>query len=167
MAYTRQQALKHGLIAGVVGYGVVVVVLAAANVFAGTWIFETPAALGSALLFTGGAQQPVPAVAAVIAFNGVHLLVSLVVGFAVSWLLYEAEEHHDLWYVVLMVLIAGFIYSLLLVGVVGAEVTAVVTWAQALTATFLWAASMGTYLWFAHRSLLRDLAGEPGVSPNQ
>jgi hypothetical protein len=167
MTYSRGQLLTHGLIAGVIGYGVVVLALAVANLMAGAWIFATPAALGSALLFGGSAPDPtVPPVAAIIAFNGVHLLASLLVGFAVSWLAYEAEQHHGLWYIVMMVLIAGFIYTLVLVGVVGAEVAEVVSWGQAVTATVLWAFAMGGYLWFAHRGLGKELAAEADAPAN-
>lgn len=162
MAETRGEALAHGLVAGLIGYGVVVLVIGMANLLQGESVVHTPEVLGNALFFGGSATEAEGgAVAAVIAFNGIHLAASLLVGFAVSWLLYETERHHALWYVIMMILIAGFIYSVVLVGMVGAEMAGVVTWQGVLLANALWAVAMGGYLWWVHRGLAKRLSADP------
>ncbi len=162
----RAQVLTQGLIAGFIGYAAVVVFFAVSNLIAGRSPFYTAAALGSSLFY--GLQdpslltiQPGP----VLAYNGVHLLLSLLIGTAGAWLLFEIERHHFLWYFVGFIFLAGFIYSLVAIGIVSAEIAHVLPWWAVLTANLIWVGSLGLYLWFQHRDLMATIKREEEVSP--
>lgn len=157
----RAQILTHGLIAGFISYAAVVIFFALVNLIAGRSPFHTAAALGSTLFYglTETAQlaiEPGP----VLAYNGVHLVLSLLAGTIGAWLLFEIEQHHFMWYFVLFVFLAGFLYSLLAIGIVGAEIAHLVPWWSIVTANLLWVISLGTYLVYQHRGLLGALARE-------
>lgn len=157
----RAQVLTQGLIAGVVSYAAVAIFFFLVNVLAGRSPFFTAAALGSALFYGVGdltrlAIEPGP----ILAFNGVHLLLSLMAGTIAAWLVYETEQHHFLWYFVFFVFLAAFVYSLVVVGIVGAEMAHVIPWWAVLIANAIWMGSLGCYLWFQHRGLFQTLDEE-------
>ena len=157
----REEVLVQGLIAGVVGYAAVALFFLLLNVIVGRSPFYTAAALGSTLFYGMGdltqlAIEPGP----VLAFNGVHLFLSLLAGTIAAWLLYETERHHFIWYFVLFVFLAAFVYSLLVVGIVGAEIAHVISWWAVLAANVIWMLALGSYLWFQHRGLMRSLGKE-------
>jgi hypothetical protein len=151
----------QGLVAGVVGYAAVALFFLLLNVIAGQSPFFTAAALGSSLFYGLGdtaqlAIEPGP----VLAFNGVHLLLSLVAGTIAAWLLFETERHHFIWYFVFFVFLAAFVYSLVVVGIVGAEILQVISWWSVLAANVIWVFALGSYLWFQHRGLMKSLDEE-------
>jgi hypothetical protein len=160
MRESRREVLVHGVIAGVIGYATVVLFFSLLSMAGGRSPFEIPSAMGSALLL-GGAENGVGVEAgAVLAFNGVHMLLSLGVGLVVAWLLYEAERHYQLWYVVTLLLIGGFIIALLAMGVLGSELARAVSWSSVLVANILWAITMGGYLYQYHRGLGQEIEQE-------
>jgi len=157
----RAQVLAQGLIAGVVGYAAVAVFFLLGNVVAGRSPFFTAAALGSALFYGVGdlsrlAIEPGP----ILAFNGVHLLLSLIAGTITAWLVYETEKHHYLWYFVFFFFLAAFIFSTVVLGIIGTEIAHVMPWWTVLAANAIWMGSLGCYLWFQHRGLYRALDEE-------
>jgi len=149
--------LPHGVIAGIIGYATVVLFFSLLSLVGGRSPLEIPSAMGSALLLGGSESGVAVEAGAVLAFNGVHMLLSLAVGLLVAWLLFEAERHYQLWYVVTLVLIGGFIFALLAMGVLGSELARAVSWGSVLAANILWAAAMGGYLYQYHRGLGREI----------
>ena len=157
----RAQWLTQGLIAGLIGYAAVAVFFLLVNVIGGRSPFHTAAALGSVLFY--GLQDPANLViepGPVIAYNGLHLILSIVAATVAAWLLFETERHHFIWYFVFFVFLAGFVYSLVLIGVVGAEISHIVPWWSVLAANVIWLLSLGCYLWYQHRSLIGALRRE-------
>jgi hypothetical protein len=65
-----------------------------------------------------------------------------------------------LWYFVFFIFLAGFMYSSVLIGVVGAEISHIVPWWSVITANVIWLAALVSYLWFHHRSLISALSQE-------
>lgn len=114
-----QTILRGGLVAGLIGYGTVVVFFAVLNLFEGRSPFYTAALLGSAL-FQGlddpGAVQVVAQ--PVFAYNAVHLIAFLAAGFLASWLVAEAERYPAAQYLVLvlLVVVAFHIYGVVLLA---------------------------------------------------
>ncbi len=162
----RAQVLTQGLIAGFIAYAAVVVFFAVANLVTGRSPFHTAAALGSTLFY--GLQDPSQLAiepGPVLAYNGVHLLLSLLVGTIAAWLIFETERHHFLWYFVLFIFMAFFLYSLLAIGIIGAEIAHVLPWWSVLTANVIWVASLGAYLWLQHRGLMGQLQREQESAP--
>ena len=160
MRESRREVLVHGVIAGIIGYATVVLFFTLLSLIGGRSPLEIPSAMGSALLLGGAGNGPAVEPGAVLAFNGLHMLLSVAVGLLVAWLLYEAERHYQLWYVVTLLLIGGFILSLLVMGVLGSELAHAVSWSSVLVANILWAAAMGGYLYQYHRGLAKEIERE-------
>ena len=93
--------LRHGSIAGGMGYLAIVLYYGAFNLLRGRSPVDTVAALGQGLF---GDTNQVPVIGAIIAYNGLHLVFFLALGIAVAWLLEEVELHPATWYVVLFAL---------------------------------------------------------------
>lgn len=103
----------RGLIAGAMGYAIVVMIYGGLNLVAGRNVFLTPALLGESLMgrAVGGAIDPAP----VLVYNGLHLAVFLAIGIAAAWLLLEAERHPKLWYPGFVLLLVVFFHAIAIV----------------------------------------------------
>ncbi|MFW6206377.1 MAG: hypothetical protein ACOC5J_00415 [Gemmatimonadota bacterium] len=155
-----QQVFGEGLITGIIGYGAVVLFFAGQNLLAGQSPFHTPAVLGAPLVQGTPADQEV--VAAVFAYNGLHLLVFIVVGMMAAWIVTRIERQPSLWYLGFFVFFLIFAYDLvLLLMVTGPEGEP--GWASILAANGLAVLAMGGYLWAIHRGLWEEIRqrGDP------
>jgi hypothetical protein len=114
--------LEDGFLAGVLGAFVVIVVFLVADWAAGAPL-RTPSVL-YALVFEGreaAADAPVELTRAV-AYNALHLLAWLAVGFALAGLAAWTELHPRLWYLVFVLVLfsyAAFLYATGAFGVPG------------------------------------------------
>lgn len=159
----RARVLVEGFIAGIIGYAAVALFFAVVNLVSGRSPFHTAAALGGALFY--GVRGPAELViepGPILAYNGVHLVLSLLAGFVAAWLVFETERHHNLWYFLFFVFLAGFVYSLVAIGIVGAEIAELVSWWSVAVANLAWVIAMGGYLFLTHRGLVRELHEESG-----
>ncbi|HZD04648.1 MAG TPA: hypothetical protein VE173_07015 [Longimicrobiales bacterium] len=152
------RAWKEGAVAGVLAYVAVAGFFALLNLTLGRSPFATAFLMGKAL--GAGAPGPSAEIGVVLAANGLHLLVSLAVGIAAAFLIFEVEHHHGLWYAVLLAFLGGFFLSIVVVGTLGAEIASVATWPQIAVANTIGALVMGAYLGRMHRSLLGDIRRE-------
>jgi hypothetical protein len=150
--------LVEGLIAGACGYLVVAGLFAFLNVFAGQSPFRTAFLIGQVL--GAGSTGPGDAAGIVLAANGLHLAISLAFGVLAAWLILEVERHHDLWIIILMVFIAGFLFMVLFAGIVGAELTTVATWGEVTAASLFFAVTVGGILAWRHRGLGEEIDRE-------
>lgn len=155
------RVMKEGFIAGLLGYAAVVLLFLVVNIAAGQPAFHTPALLGGAL-FSGMegtdavSLEPGP----IIAYNGVHLLVSLLIGFGAAWLLLEAERFHSMWYVVFFAFLAAGIYVVVLFGAFAVEIRHVVSWGTVVVGSAAGASAILGYLLWVHRGLAGELRRE-------
>ncbi len=143
--------LREGFTAGLVLYLTVAVFFAAVNVFVGRSPFHTAHVLGDPLL--GPAADPLgpsPRLPAVIAFNGLHVVASVVLGLGAALLVGAVERMRDAWYVFFFIFVAGSIVMILGLGVLAAEVSDVLAWHSVATAHLAGAATTTAYLWWAH-----------------
>ena len=110
----HQQALWNSIYTGLIGYLAVAVFFIVLDPLLGRGFLYTPALLGAAL-FYGLADpaaltiQPGP----IIAYNGAHLVVFLVLGFVVGELTYASVRlRQQMWYLVtmLVILVLGHLY---------------------------------------------------------
>ncbi len=151
----------EGLVAGLIGYVTVAALFAGLNVLSGDGVFRTAALLGSALFFgLGEGGDPVAGPAPIVAYNGLHILVSLLIGLGAAWLVYRTERNRPLWYVVLFVLLAGFIYSVVVMGMFAAEIAHLLSWPVIVAANVAAGITAGGYLWGRHTQLWRELGRE-------
>ena len=106
MTETTKLVLVGGLVSGLIGYGTVVLVVSLLNVLGGRSPFYTAAMFGSALFY--GLRDPMSLVidpGPVLAYNMVHLLAFLGIGFLASWLVALAERYPAAQYMMLVALI--------------------------------------------------------------
>lgn len=163
MKAERAQVFTQGLVAGLIAYAAVALFFFLVNAIGGRSPFHTAAVLGSALFYgVGDATTVVIEPGPIIAYNGLHLIVSLVAGTIGAWLFYETERHHWLWYLVFFIFLAGFVYSLVFVGVLSAEISELVAWPAVAVANVIWVVALGGYLLYQHRGLIRELRDEQG-----
>ncbi len=142
-----KDTVVQGLEAGVIGYVVVAVFFLILNLVTGRPAFFTAESLGTALLGgTAGAG-------AVLAFNGVHMVGSLVIGLAAAFLLYETDLHPSLWYPAMFIFVAGFILSSVFAGVFAAELAGAAPWWAIFVANALAGGVAGGFLWTRHPNL--------------
>ncbi len=146
--------VAEGLVTGLIGYGTVVVFFGLANLATGQPVFHTASLLGSALFF--GARDPGAWVAGpgpVIAYNGVHILVSLCIGLGAAWLVFQTEKHRPLWFLIFFVALAGFIYSVVVMGVLASEIAHLLSWTLIVGANIVSGITAGLYLGRRHARL--------------
>lgn len=157
----RRSMLVEGMVAGALGYLVVAGFFALINVATGHSPFQTAYLVGEAL----GARGPGPneTIGVILAANGLHVVISVLVGMIAAWLMMELEHHHALWYGVLLAFLGGFVLSVVAGGILAAEVTEVATWEQITVANALGAIVIGAYLWRTHRELMDELSREYGA----
>jgi hypothetical protein len=162
--------LQQGFIAGVVGYVTVAVSTAVMNVLSGHSPFYTVAALARGV-FGSVADPGVPATAVgpVIAYNGLHLLVFLVLGWVAAALISEVELHPRIWYLAFFIFLAGFLFTYASMLVLTAELTRTFPALQIAIANLLAAGAIGLYLARLHPALAATIQqrGDPevGVHP--
>jgi len=98
--------LSGGLVAGLLGYGAVIVVVSVLNVVGGRSPFYTAALFGSVLFY--GLHDPAMlqiSAGPVLAYNMLHVLAFLLLGMLASWLVALAEKYPAAQYFVLVTLI--------------------------------------------------------------
>ena len=158
---SRGAWVLEGLVTGLIGYLTLVGIFAVLNLISGEGMFRTAALLGSAFFYGAGETGTiVSGPGPIIAYNGVHILVSLIIGLGAAWLVFQAEKNRPLWYVVFFIFLAGFIYSVAVVGVFAAEVANLLSWPLILVANLSAGVTAGGYLWWRHVRLLVELARE-------
>ncbi|MGD2121808.1 MAG: hypothetical protein PVJ76_08685 [Gemmatimonadota bacterium] len=153
--------IAEGLLAGLIGYVTVVALFGVINLLGGETVFHTAALLGSALFFGArSAAEVVTGPAPIIAYNGVHILVSLMIGMGAAWLIFQTEKNHPLWFIVFFIFLAGFIYSVVVMGILVAEAAALLSWGAIVLANVVAGLAAGGYLWWRHSRLLVQLTEE-------
>ncbi len=160
----RSRFLFEGLIAGVIGYVGVVVCVGILDVVGGRALFQTPSLLGQILI--GGFGDPTPgsvSAGPVFAFNGLHLLMFLAVGAAVTWLVFQVELQPVLWYGAFFAVMAAVLSSFAILSLVGEPNADLLPRSEFLLANGVAAAAIGFYLHRAHPRLLAKIQehGDP------
>lgn len=100
MSLNRTAVLSRGALAGCIGYVTLAALVSIIDVFEGRSPFHTAAVLGASLFYgaTDASQiQVTPAY--VLAYNGAHLVVFLLLGIIGSALAAVADRGSQLWYV--------------------------------------------------------------------
>jgi hypothetical protein len=146
--------LAQGVVAGSIGYIVVVIAYAALDLVTGDAPFATAARLAAVLRGSAAAVDS----GAIIAVNGVHLLASLVAGVIASFLINEWEAHPAAGYFLFFVLLAGLIAGSFASMVVIGEYARAVGWASIMVINLLAAGAMMGYLFAVHPALRRAVA---------
>lgn len=147
----RASPLATGMVAGLVGYLAVVVTVSGIDLIRGNSALYTAERIGT-LLFFRGASLPDP-LAPVLAWNGVHLVLSLAAGVLGALMVLGAERFVGFWWAGLMTLVAVGIYATVAVGGLGVQLSELLDWPTALLGTAVWLGGMTGYLAWTHRRL--------------
>lgn len=149
-----QQVFGEGLFTGILGYAVVALFFGVENLLAGQSPFHTAAVLGAPLVASTPTDQQ--AVAAVFAYNGLHLLVFIVVGTMAAWIVTEVERRPVLWYLGFFAFFLVFAYDLVLLLMITGP-AGEPGWPSILIANGLAVLAMGSYLWVIHPGLWDEI----------
>jgi hypothetical protein len=141
--------------AGFAGYMASIIYFGALNELQGRSPFYTVATIGGALFARDGA----PGIGPVIAYNGLHLVLFILVGVGAALVLLELELHPAAWYAALIGMIIVFLFAstvfvTTIAPLAGTSVTAV------FIGNLVAAAAVGGYLGFTERGLARKVARE-------
>ena len=158
MTADKARLLREGLIAGVLGYVAVAGVFLVLNVVQGVSAVHTPNVLGEALL--GGWMDPVEPMTAVLAFNGVHLVASLLLGLGAAFLAARAEVDHALAMGLVFAVLALGGFVPIFFGAVTVEFLHALQWPEVLMGSLAGAVGSLGYLTWAHWGLVVDLFEE-------
>ncbi len=156
--------VREGLTVGVVGYLVVAVFFTVFDLLAGRGIAFTLNLLGK-MVFRGVRdpailQLPIAAdTGAMIAYNFLHLFLSLAVGLFVAWLVTRVEKRPGLRYPVLGILIGGYVGTIAVVTMFAGEVSQLLPWWTIVTVNTLAALGGGAILLKAHPGLFGGMRG--------
>lgn len=156
MKPSTSRVLTEGLFAGLIGYVAVALTLGFIDLVAGRGFFFTAAHLGGILVEGGGAETTI-APAAVLAYNGIHLLILLVAATVAAWLVFEVELHPVLWYVAFFAFLFAFFQGLVVIMAVGDPRTGGLPWSSVLAGNIVAALAIGVYLHRAHPRLWREV----------
>lgn len=160
MKRSTADVLYEGLMAGLLGAVAVALFFGVVNLIAGRDFFWTAAVLGQPLVGGPPSDGTVEVTAApVFAYNGMHVLVFLVLGFGASWLVLETERHPELWYFGAFFFVALMLYHVALMAAFSyqAEVPWSLPWVQVMVGMFFGTAAMSA--WFArlHPGLVHEV----------
>lgn len=147
MKKTTSDVLQDGLLSGFIGYGLISLYFALLNLLTGKPAWLTAQTFGDAL-FPGSFPGQM------IAYNGAHLALFLVLGVIAAFLIKEVELHPAIWYVAMFVAIAGFILTYSFMTVI-AGVVAKIDPVTVITGNVVAAAGMGAFLLLRHPGLAR------------
>lgn len=164
MTDQRKRLLADALIAGVIGYGVVVLFFGVLNLLQGRSPFHTAALLGGAVF--GGLRDPGAVLldpGLVLAFNGLHLLAFLLFGLFAAWLVYETELHPEFWYLAFVLFVTAAVASYAVVLALTVLVGGMLSPWLMVFSTLLGALAMAAYLAGVHRALFRSILRTPAT----
>lgn len=153
MSAAHTRFLVPGLVAGAIGYAVVVAFFTIIDLAQGRSPFFTAAVLGSALL---GLPSTTISAAPVAVYNGLHLLVFLALGEAAAWLASVVQRRPQLWYLLLSLAVFTFFHLFGAVAGLAAPGGAI-SLPLVLVAGLLAVIAMGAWLWRAYPELGREV----------
>lgn len=156
------RVLREGLLVGLIAYAAVALFYALFDATATRGLLYTVNMLGISVFRgvrdPGIVQLPVPIDAqAVFWYNGLHLVLSLVIGLIVVGLVHHAESVPVHGPAVAFVIVAGFVVTVFVVGALSRPIRPVLPWWSIVLANALAVATAGFYVMRKHRQILRHL----------
>jgi hypothetical protein len=155
--------ILHGMAAGLIGYATVVVFFLIADPVGGRSLFHTPALLGGALFY--GLHDPARleiGPGPILAYNGIHFLMFLLLGFVAVWFTRLSERLPMGWVLALNLTVFGLFHVFGAFVFFTEPIRAAIPLATAVGATGLAVGAMTAYILWAHPRLREELlAAEP------
>lgn len=148
---TAGRTLREGLVVGLIASASVALFYAVFDLLAARGALYTVDLLGKAV-FRGLRdpailQLPVrPDGEVIVLYNGLHLVISLAIGLVVTWLVGQAERHPTRARPVLLTIVAGFVLTILAVGMLTGPIRPLLPWWSIGVANALAVLLAGSYL---------------------
>lgn len=156
--------IREGFFAGLAGYLAVVLAVSVLDLLSGRPAFATAAELGNWLFHPVEDALQAPSGPSALAYNGLHLVLSIGVGILAAAAVSLSERMTGFWFVGLILLAAGGVYAMGVLGALAVEFRGVSNWATVGVATTVWFLAISGALWLAHPRLLlrmrRDVRSE-------
>ena len=154
MKPTTVEILSEGLIAGVIGYATTAIFFMLASALAGQSPFHLAALLGGAMFYgLHDASQVVVWPGVVLAYNGIHLIVFLVLGMIAAWFAALAERGPEFWYIAITLYIFVLFHVYGIVQMLSESFRASIPVWVSFGGTFLASIAMAAYLLWARPKL--------------
>jgi hypothetical protein len=155
---------REGFLAGVVGYVSVVLAVSALDLLSGRPLFATAAELGNWLFHPVEDALGSPSGPSALAYNGLHLVLSIGVGVVAAAAVSLSERMTGFWFAGLVLLSAGGAWVMGVLGALAVEFRGVSDWPTVVVGTAVWLLAISGALWFAHPRLVprmrRDVRSE-------
>ena len=150
--------VREGLIAGLIGAGIVALWFFIIDAVAGR-LFFTPAALGSALFYgaSHAAQVRIDAIT-ILGYTFLHVAAFLVAGMIAAALAVEAEAHPPLLLAFVLLFVTFETLFIGLIALIASWLLNAIAWWTIAVANILAAVAVGIYLWREHPALRRLLS---------
>ena len=146
-----RRTLREGLIVGLIAYITVALFYSAFDFLAARGALFTVDMLGKAAF--RGLRDPAVLMlpdqldlAAIFLYNGLHFILSLVIGLVVTAIVDQADRHPSAAPILLLVIVAGGALTVLAVGFLTQAARAVLPWSSIVVANVLAAGLAGLYL---------------------
>lgn len=148
---TRYPVLREGLVVGLIGYAAIAVFYGAFDAFAARGTLFTVDMLSRSLLGRAPEQSTLvfpiqPDVAAILAYNVLHLVTSLAIGLTVVGLVELAERRPGSGRLALAIIVTGYVLTILAVGALSRNIRSVIPWWSIVTVNSLAVMLAGAYL---------------------
>lgn len=161
---------RQGIVVGLIAYASVAVFYSAFDLLASRGALFTVDLLGKAVF--SGLRDPAvlqysiqPDPSAVLSYNGLHLLISLAIGLTVVGLVDHAERMPGHARAVLFTIVAGFVLTILAVGLLTGPMRPLLPWWSIVVANAIAVVLGGLYLLRARPGLPRLLFSAPRGGP--
>lgn len=159
---TTNGTWRHGVVIGLIAYASVALFYAAFDLLAARGTLFTVDLLGKATF--RGLRDPAvlllpitPDLGAVFLYNALHLVVSLAIGLTVMRLIVQAERHPARARFMLVIIVGGFVVTVLAVAWLTTGFRAVLPWWSIVLANALATAVAGVYVLRTRPGVLRRL----------
>jgi len=160
--------LREGIVAGLIGAGVVALWFLVLDLLGGRMLF-TPAALGSAMLYGASAADGViVSTGTVLGYSLYHVAAFTLLGIIASALLTQAEKFPPLLFGLFLLFVVFETFVIFLAALLGAWLMQELAWWAILVGNLLAAVAMGLYLRSRHPELGSKLREQTagGASPS-
>ena len=156
------RTLRDGLIVGLIGYFSVAALYGAFDLIAARGAMYTVDLLGKSVF--RGLRDPAvlglpmePDVTAIFWYSGLHLLIALTIGVIVVRLVEQADRQPSQARMVLFTIVAGFVVTIVAVGLLTSPLRPVLPWWSIVVANALAVLLAGTYLLWKRPDTWRQL----------
>ena len=162
-----RQTLRDGLAVGLIGFLSVAVLYAAFDFFASRGPLYTVDLLGKTV-FAGWRDPSVVGLpieldmTSIAMYTVLHLMLSLAIGVFVVWLVSQAEQRPSMARMVLLTIIAGFVITIALVGLLTEPIRPMLPWWSIVAANSIAVVMGGAYLLTKRPKTWRTLSTSGG-----